>query len=537
MRRRKGSRKRAIEKMEDAENYDAEQDARVPVSYPGSCTMEVCKGETACRPQNNNTYTCLCTHDSLPPTARGICPRRIVNEAPGRIPNVQPPSIKLHPATQTTTNSTTPSEDQPAAATTEFQHLESYIVPSVFTIVLSLVIVFSLTICLKRRSKRHNAVASPINLKHSLLVAERYAPNPQYSACSGTGVPVLRKETLKFLNEVGEGCFGKVFKGELLSEDTDQIEIVAIKVLKDSATREAEEDFLREVEIMSAFRHPNILSLLGVVLRDGNINPMMVFEFMPHGDLAELLRSQRKSTDNLDEDQDVPQLTRRDLLSISLQIGSGMKYLAAQRFVHRDLACRNCLVAEGPTVKIADFGMSRDVYTCDYYKIGGSRLLPVRWMSPESVVYGRFTLESDIWSYGVVLWEIYSYGKQPYYGHTNEEVVKLILDGIMLIPPEDCPSLICELMKNCWKTEPRHRITFPNICDKLELAFEGFDEKSELKYENEMKKFKQMGSKNKSLPRPPPLPVLTQADLLDAQGYLLPKEVKEPVHYLETLPD
>lgn len=166
-------------------------------------------------------------------------------------------------------------------------------------------------------------------------------------------------------------------------------------------------------------------------------------------------------------------------------------------------------------------------------------MLPVRWMSPESVVYGRFTLESDIWSYGVVLWEIYSYGKQPYYGHTNEEVVKLILDGIMLIPPEDCPSLICELMKNCWKTEPRHRITFPNICDKLELAFEGFDEKSEvnLKYENEMRKFKQVGSKNKSLPRPPPLPVLTHADLLDAQGYLLPKEVKEPVHYLETLPD
>lgn len=128
------------------------------------------------------------------------------------------------------------------------------------------------------------------------------------------------------------------------------------------------------------------------------------------------------------------------------------------------------------------------------FQIGGSRLLPVRWMSPESVVYGRFTLESDIWSYGVVLWEIYSYGKQPYYGHSNEEVVKLILDGVMLIPPLECPSVIIELMKNCWKTEPRHRITFPNICDKLELAFESM-EQIELEYEDEKKK-NNKGGKN-----------------------------------------
>lgn len=134
---------------------------------------------------------------------------------------------------------------------------------------------------------------------------------------------------------------------------------------------------------------------------------------------------------------------------ISLQISDGMQYLATQRFVHRDLACRNCLVGENLSVKIADFGMSRDIYTCDYYKVrativiccffffsrrvdirsyriffqvGGSRLLPVRWMSPESVMYGKFTLESDVWSFGVVLWEIYSLGKQPYYGYSNDEV-------------------------------------------------------------------------------------------------------------------
>lgn len=163
-------------------------------------------------------------------------------------------------------------------------------------------------------------------------------------------------------------------------------------------------------------------------------------------------------------------------------------------------------------------------------------MLPVRWMSPESVLYGRFTLESDIWSYGVVLWEIYSFGKQPYYGHTNEEVVKLILQGVTLIPSDDCPSFICELMRNCWKTEPRDRIRFADIYEKLAKTFENFEDK--IAFENELKqKCSSLKSVDWSkLPRPPPIPLIP-ADLLDAQGYLLPKEVKEPSEYLETLPD
>lgn len=160
-------------------------------------------------------------------------------------------------------------------------------------------------------------------------------------------------------------------------------------------------------------------------------------------------------------------------------------------------------------------------------------------MSPECVMYGRFTLESDIWSYGVVLWEIYSFGKQPYYGHTNDQVLKLIYDGIILSPPDDCPPLICELMKNCWKTEPRDRIKFTEICDKLERACDYLDdvlmkneiinEPVQIIIENEFKD----NSSMKRLPRPPPK--LPQIDLLDPEGYLLPNEVKEPVQYLVTL--
>ncbi|XP_063902945.1 tyrosine-protein kinase transmembrane receptor Ror-like isoform X2 [Zophobas morio] len=520
MTKRRGSKRRAVDKMDEQ---------REVVIREGPCEKGMCGEEEACKDFQNNTHTCICTHDSLPPTAEGTCPRRTVSmdDNAGRIPNVQPPLNKPTPSSLSSTTI-------PVTAANEHLPGPDYVIVSIVVSACVFLIMLSGILFRRKFRSRHlsNEGVSPINLKHSLLMAERYAPNPQYSACSGTGVPLLRKETLKFISEIGEGCFGKVYKGELLTEGSDHVEIVAIKVLKENATREAEEDFIREVEIMSAFRHNNILSLLGMVVREGAVSPMMVFEYMPHGDLAELLRAQKKTA----YEDEVPQLKQKHLLSIALQIASGMKYLAAQRFVHRDLACRNCLVAEGPVVKIADFGMSRDVYTCDYYKIGGSRLLPVRWMSPESVLYGRFTLESDIWSYGVVLWEIYSFGKQPYYGHTNEEAVKLILDGIMLIPPEDCPSLICELMKNCWKTEPRDRIKFPNICDKLELAYESFDEDAvSVQYENEMKK---TNLKNvRSLPRPPPLRKISQEDLLDAQGYLLANEVKEPVQYLETLPD
>ncbi|XP_076255102.1 high affinity nerve growth factor receptor-like isoform X2 [Rhynchophorus ferrugineus] len=574
MRIRNILKRRAVENMEEE---------RVQVFHDGICSMGKCKGETACKNFPNNSYTCVCTHDSLPPTLNGACPRRIVKNFPGRIPNVQPPSItKPKLESNSTQKSTLLLKNQTVLLTSSELKVPLSVTTAVIIVILLLITIY--VVC-TRKIKRRNETASPMILKRSLLIPERYAPNPQYSACCSTDVPVIRKETLKFLNELGEGCFGKVYKGELSKTADLKPDIVAIKVLKESATKEAEEDFFREVEIMSAFQHPNILSFVGVVLRDGNVNPMMVFEYMEHGDLAEVLRSQRRfSSESIDSQRNLPQLDSTDILGVALQIANGMEYLAAQRFVHRDLACRNCLVAEGPTVKIADFGMSRDVYTCDYYKIGGSRLLPVRWMSPESVVYGRFTLESDIWSYGIVLWEIYSYGKQPYYGHSNEEVVKLILDGIMLIPPEDCPSFVCGLMKNCWKTEPKHRITFTLIKKVLEEAY--YNKKAEVKefnlnkereddasdtltkctvlktstslecgitYNNELRKpeagdAKQLSMENsshkkstelkmKTLPRPPPLPKsVSKTDLLDTQGYLLPSEIKEPVQYLRTLP-
>ncbi|XP_060814600.1 tyrosine-protein kinase transmembrane receptor Ror-like isoform X3 [Bombus pascuorum] len=425
---------------------------------------QICGKEAACRSFTDNTSKCVCPHDLSPPTTDLKCPNRlIVPLTPRPIPNIIPPNGN-------STNSTTalPEAEQ----------------------------------------------GTPMNLKKGLLLANKYTPNPQYFSCASPEVPILQRESLVFLEDIGEGCFGKVYKGESCVGDSK--EIVAIKVLKESASREAEEDFMREVDIMSTFGHRNILSLKGVVLREGNNSPWMVFEYMPYGDLAEVLRSNSRQFSRSTKPGLQP-LTQESLHWITIQIAAGMTYLSGQRFVHRDLACRNCLVGSDLVVKIADFGMSRDVYTCDYYKIGGSRLLPVRWMSPESVMYGRFTLESDVWSFGVVLWEVYSFGKQPYYGHNNEEVVKLIFQGIMLIPPEGCPPFVCQLMRECWKTDPKDRIKFSEILEKLEKA-------------------KGKSIQQDTLPRPPQGPVTIRTpDVLDPDGYLLPAPTK-PHEYLQTLP-
>ncbi|OXU17605.1 hypothetical protein TSAR_008518 [Trichomalopsis sarcophagae] len=495
---------------ESPEMLEMDQTASTPSvncsEKPGMCGLEA-----ACLKVDATTSKCICPHDKSEPTADLKCLNRSkVSKGPNPIRN-----IILAPGNGTNVTTVLPESKQ-------VERLEPSRVPEVTGIVMGCVLVLALLFGLiyycKRRnfnakSKRGDLEASPMNLKTSLLLANKYTPNPQYFTCASPEVPILPRDSLVFLQDIGEGCFGKVFKGELTCADAT--EIVAIKVLKDTASREAEEDFMREVDIMSTFRHDNILSLVGVVLRDSSNSPWMVFEYMPYGDLAEVLRANsatlRTPTPGLQP------LTKDSLHWITTQIAAGMTYLSAQRFVHRDLACRNCLVGSGLVVKIADFGMSRDVYTCDYYKIGGSRLLPVRWMSPESVMYGRFTLESDVWSFGVVLWEVYSFGKQPYYGHNNEEVVKLILQGIMLIPPEDCPPYVCQIMRDCWKTEPRDRLRFVDILEKLEKAQ---DKPSQIS----------------SLPRPPQGPVTIRTpDALDCDGYLLPSPAAMR-EYLQPLP-
>lgn len=208
---------------------------------------------------------------------------------------------------------------------------------------------------------------------------------------------------VRFVEELGEGAFGKVYKGELTQANGERI-YVAVKALKENASAKTQADFRREIDLISDLKHDNIVCILGVVLKEEPL--CMLFEYMAQGDLHEYLISHAPSENCKGS------LSQTQFLHISLQICDGMEYLASHHYVHRDLAARNCLVGDNLTVKISDFGLSRDIYSSDYYRVQSKSLLPVRWMPSESILYGKFTTESDVWSFGVVLWEIYSFGLQ-----------------------------------------------------------------------------------------------------------------------------
>ncbi|VEN42632.1 unnamed protein product [Callosobruchus maculatus] len=270
-------------------------------------------------------------------------------------------------------------------------------------------------------------------------------------------VPQYTYKEVRFLEELGEGAFGKVYKGELKTK-TGKI-FVAVKSLKENASAKTLADFQREIELISELKHPNIICLLGVVMKQ---EPMcMLFEYMSEGDLHEFLIANSPEEGKC--------LTHDQFLDIAIQIAQGMEYLSGNHYVHRDLAARNCLVSKDLVVKISDFGLSRDMYSCDYYRVQSKSLLPVRWMPPESILYGKFTTESDVWSYGVVLWEIYSYGLQPYYGYNNQEVINMIRSRKLLPCPDACPSYCYALMVECWAEGANRRPNFSEIAHRLKV--------------------------------------------------------------------
>ncbi|XP_029694978.1 high affinity nerve growth factor receptor isoform X1 [Takifugu rubripes] len=298
-----------------------------------------------------------------------------------------------------------------------------------------------------------------------------FVENPQYFCGiikeKDMCVQHIKRQDIVLKWELGEGAFGKVYLAECanLSCDSDRM-LVAIKTLKD-ANESTRQDFQREAELLTVLQHQHIVRFYGVCT-DGELLAM-VFEYMRHGDLNRFLRAHGPDAHILEESKlpALGPLTLPQMLHIAAQIASGMVYLASLHFVHRDLATRNCLVGEHLVVKIGDFGMSRDIYSTDYYRVGGRTMLPIRWMPPESIMYRKFTTDSDIWSFGVVLWEIFTYGKQPWYQLSNSEAIECITQGRELERPRTCPNEVYVLMQGCWQREPQQRMVIKDIHSSL----------------------------------------------------------------------
>lgn len=213
--------------------------------------------------------------------------------------------------------------------------------------------------------------------------------------------------------------------------------------------------FLEEGLMMKDFKHKNVLTLLGVSFDPTGL-PMVVIPFMKNGDLLTYIR----------DDANCP--TVKDLITFGIQVAQGMAYLAQSKFIHRDLAARNCMLDHDLTVKVADFGLSRDIYERDYYSSDNKNTkLPVKWMAVESLEKGHYSSKTDVWSYGVLLWELLTRGVTPYPDVDNWDIFNYLKSGRRMLKPSYCPDLLYNIMLSCWAENSRYRPTFAQLVDQV----------------------------------------------------------------------
>ncbi|XP_052568092.1 tyrosine-protein kinase receptor UFO isoform X3 [Peromyscus californicus insignis] len=330
----------------------------------------------------------------------------------------------------------------------------------------------------RKKETRYGEVFEPTMERGELVVRYRvrksYSRRTTEATLNSLGISEELKEKLRDVmvdrhkvalgKTLGEGEFGAVMEGQLNQDDS--ILKVAVKTMKIAiCTRSELEDFLSEAVCMKEFDHPNVMRLIGVCFqgsdREGFPEPVVILPFMKHGDLHSFLLYSRLG------DQPVF-LPTQMLVKFMADIASGMEYLSTKRFIHRDLAARNCMLNENMSVCVADFGLSKKIYNGDYYRQGRIAKMPVKWIAIESLADRVYTSKSDVWSFGVTMWEIATRGQTPYPGVENSEIYDYLRQGNRLKQPVDCLDGLYALMSRCWELNPRDRPSFTELREDLE---------------------------------------------------------------------
>jgi len=291
------------------------------------------------------------------------------------------------------------------------------------------------------------------------LISHQYQSGATVTARSGAVLrnPVLREkwelnnDDVELVEKIGRGNFGDVYKARLMPNNMN----VAVKTCKVALPEEQKKKFLQEGRILKQYEHPNIVRFIGICVQKQPI--MIVMELVPGGSLLNYLRT------NQDK------LSTKDLLGMCQDAGSGMEYLESKNCIHRDLAARNCLVGETHVVKISDFGMSREEE--EYIVSDGLKQIPIKWTAPEALNYGKYTSLCDVWSFGVLAWEIFAKGGTPYQGMTNTRARELIDSGYRMPAPDGTPDEVYQLMLRCWQYDPDERPHFAELHAKIDLLY------------------------------------------------------------------
>ena len=297
------------------------------------------------------------------------------------------------------------------------------------------------------------------------------------------GPPIVSSKNIEPLQQLGTGQFGEVILANTVglsyqdlgignSNDSTVSLKVAVKTLKASPSEDVQKAFEKEIKFMSRLKDDNVVRLLGICTTG---TPFIMMEYMENGDLNNYLQQFEFTNKTVSENQPVENEIRLDaLVYMSFQIASGMKYLSSCKFIHRDLAARNILVGVDYTVKIADFGMSQNLYSAYYYKMGGRIRLPIRWMAYECF-FGKFSVKTDVWAFGITLWEIFTLCRlQPFGEFSDQQMIQDVTKGAKRrIPyqPETCPNDVYDVMKSCFLHEPSERAGFNVLCDQLNECY------------------------------------------------------------------